>query len=139
MLFKIISMVCFTIVAISSLIMGVVYTTRKAFMPYHKVAIGKEWGDLEEGVKTIILALMKFGGAGFLTTGVISLGAMCIFWDQWIAFIFISIASFIFCLAGLLITSWVRRETGASPPAVGPIINVVVVPVGVIFYVLSIV
>lgn len=137
MVFKIISMLFFMIVAISNLIIGIIYTTKKEFASYHKAAIGKNFNDLEDGNKYIILGLMKLGGAGFLTNSIISLGAICIFWDQSIAFIFISFASFIFCLSGYLITSYVRNNTNGNPPKIGPIINLIAVPAGVIFYILS--
>ena len=38
----------YTSIAIRSLVLGTIYLFRPTFMPYHAVALGKEWAELDE-------------------------------------------------------------------------------------------
>ena len=46
-------------VAVTSLVLGSIYLFRPTFMPYHAVALGKEWSELEAPTQTLIKALME--------------------------------------------------------------------------------
>ena len=64
-----ISFTCYAIVAAISLIFGLIYLTRTQFMPYHSLALAKSWFEVEPNTQTLILALMRVAGVGFLATG----------------------------------------------------------------------
>jgi hypothetical protein len=52
-----------------SVFFGIRYFTTKEFMPYHAVVAGKSWSDLEPGVRTIVLGMLRIIGGGFATYG----------------------------------------------------------------------
>jgi hypothetical protein len=53
------------------LVFGVIYLLKGSFMPYHSKAIGLEWGDLDVGVQSVILALMRVVGGGYLAVSIV--------------------------------------------------------------------
>ena len=55
--------------ALLSIFFGVRYLRTKEFMPYHAVVAGKSWPELEPGVQTIILGMLKIVGGGLTTYG----------------------------------------------------------------------
>jgi hypothetical protein len=55
--------------ALLSIFFGVRYLRTKEFMPYHAVVAGKSWSELELGVQTIILGMLKIVGGGLTTYG----------------------------------------------------------------------
>ena len=55
--------------AILSIFFGVRYLRTREFMPYHAVVAGKSWSELELGVQTIILGMLKIVGSGLATYG----------------------------------------------------------------------
>jgi hypothetical protein len=60
--------------------LGTSYFSSKKFMSYHAEAVGASWQDLDVGVQTLILALMKLAGGGWFALGfftiVLALAAM---------------------------------------------------------------
>jgi len=56
--------------ALVSIFFGVRYFITKEFMSYHAVASGRSWAQIEPGVQTIILGMLKIVGGGFLAYGV---------------------------------------------------------------------
>src|SRR5258708_10931993 len=61
------------LVALAGIVFGVRYMRRDAFLPYHAAVAGKSWSELDPGVQTIILGMLKIIGGGFATLGVILL------------------------------------------------------------------
>ncbi len=45
---------------------GVRYLQTRQFMPYHAVVAGKPWSELEPGVQTIIVGMLRIIGGGFV-------------------------------------------------------------------------
>jgi hypothetical protein len=72
---------------------GFLYFFASEMMPYHRQAIGKNWGDLEKGTQIIILALMQDTGAGWLAFGLMWLITLFIpfrrgeKWANWTLFV----------------------------------------------------
>jgi hypothetical protein len=58
------------LVALGAILFGVRYMRREAYLPYHAAVAGKSFGDLDLGVQTIILGMLKIVGGGFVTLGV---------------------------------------------------------------------
>ena len=65
-----VSSICYGLVASISFIFGMIYLTRPQFMPYHSLALGKPWSEVEPNIQTLILALMRVAGGGFVATGI---------------------------------------------------------------------
>jgi hypothetical protein len=87
-------------------------------MSYHSQAVGAPWQELELGVQTIILALMKVAGGGWFVMGFFTIilalaafkmGSTVVRWT-------LPVGTVIFYLASFAATWGVYQETGAPTP-----------------------
>ena len=63
-----ISFCCHLLAILGSTIVGLIYLFRTEFMPYHAVAVGHNWAEVDTAFQTLLLALIRaFGGASFST------------------------------------------------------------------------
>ena len=53
--------------------LGATYFSSKQFMSYHAEAVGVPWPELDDGVQTLILALMKLAGGGWFALGFLTI------------------------------------------------------------------
>ena len=51
---------------------GLTYLLRRQFMPYHGVALEREWDALPHALQTLVLALMRAVAGGALATALLS-------------------------------------------------------------------
>ena len=58
-----------SLAALLSIFFGVRYFFAKEFMPYHAGVAGKSWSQLDAGLQTIILGMLKIVGGGLTTYG----------------------------------------------------------------------
>ena len=113
-----ISFSCYLVTAIASILFGIIYLTRSKFMPYHAVALGREWTELDIKTQTLILALMRVAGGGFLATGMVVILLMYLYiktTEGWIIFIIPTIG-FVTSLSSLYATLLVKNRTPGLPP-----------------------
>ncbi len=113
-----ISFSCYSITAIVSIIFGIIYLTRSEFMPYHAVALEREWTELDIKTQTLILALMRVAGGGFLATGMAVILLIYLYiktTEEWIIFIIPTIG-FVTSLSSLYATLLVKNRTPGLPP-----------------------
>ncbi len=122
-----ISFLCYSITAIVSILFGVIYLTRSQFMPYHAIALGKEWTELDAKIQTLILALMRVTGGGFLATGmvVILLIFLYVKTQEELILIIIPTIGFVTTLASLYATLLVKTRTPGLPP-----VNLTIISIG---------
>ncbi len=105
-------------IALPSLALGAIYLFRPTFMPYHAVALGKEWAELDTATQALIKALMEVAGGGWLALGTLILLLVAFpirrgeRWARWAA----PTASLLFYVPTLLATLSVFQQTPASPP-----------------------
>ena len=105
-------------VAVISLVLGGIYLFRRTFMPYHAVALGKEWAELDVPTRTLIKSLMEVAAAGWLALGVLVLLLVAFpirrgeLWARLAA----PTALLLFYVPTLLATLNVLQATPASPP-----------------------
>jgi hypothetical protein len=52
-----------------SIVFGVRYLLAREFMPYHAVVAGKSWSDLDAGMRTVILGMLRILGGRFIAYG----------------------------------------------------------------------
>ena len=112
------SSVCYGVIALISLVFGVIYLTRTEFMPYHSLALGKQWSEVESNTQTLILALMKVAGSNFVVTRITLLVLLCIPFqarEQWAIYSIFAIASCTSCSSGYA-TFLVNKRTPGNPP-----------------------
>lgn len=108
----------YTGIAIPSLVLGTIYLFRPTFMPYHAVALGKEWAELDAATQVLIKALMEVAAGGWLTLGALLLLLVAFpircgeRWARWAA----PGATLLFYVPTLLATLSVLQQTPATPP-----------------------
>jgi hypothetical protein len=59
--------------ALLPIVFGVRYLLTKDFMPYHAVVAGKAWTELDGGVQTIVLGMLRIVGGGLISYGLATL------------------------------------------------------------------
>ena len=87
-------------------------------MPYHSLALAKSWELVEENTQTLILALMRVAGGGFVATGMAIVILLCIpfqageSWANYSIFLISLVTSISSCYATFLVAS----RTPGNPP-----------------------
>ena len=131
---KIVIMICYLLVALLGILFAYMYLFRNEFMPYHSVAVGKSWAEVDPVMQVLILALMRVSGGGWLALS--------------FALIFFSILTYRrnnikLDLAGLIIgwsiliptlyaTLYVRSHSPADPPWIAAALAIAVLGIGFI-------
>lgn len=139
MIFKIVTLLCYSIVGVASLITGFIYLFKKEYTKYHKQATGINWGSLDERVRLVILALLKLGGTGFIISGISMLGVIGIFYNNFLGLFISTLIGLIFWISSFLITSWLKKLTGAQTPIKPSLLNITLILTGLVSYISSIV
>ena len=65
-----ISFFCYLLGFLFLITLALIYLFRSEFMPYHAVAVGQSWDDVDPAFQILILALMKVAGGGWFATAV---------------------------------------------------------------------
>jgi hypothetical protein len=120
-----VQLVILSLAALISIFFGIRYFLAKEFMPYHAVVAGRSWSDLEPGVRTIILGMLRIIGGGFATYGLALLWLLIPLyakepWAHW-AVLTLTAATI---LPTLYVTIALRR---AAPQARTPVLPAAVV------------
>lgn len=125
--------------ALLSIFFGVRYLRTKEFMPYHAVVAGKSWSELDLGVQTIILGMLKIVGGGLTTYGLALLWLLLPLnrgesWAAWAALTLTATA----VLPTLYVTIMLRRfQPKAKTPVVPTVIALALALAGVVTALLS--
>ena len=104
--------------ALVSLVMGTIYGLRDSFMPYHAVALGQSWSELDPASRVLIKALMDVAAGGWLALGALVLLLVAVpirRGERWARFAAPG-ALLLFYVPTLLATLSVLRATPATPP-----------------------
>ncbi len=128
---KTISFISYALVGILGFVFACFYLFRSEFMPYHAVAVGKDWNEIDHGMQVLILALMRVSGGGWMATA-ISITVLLIARSKFKSSI-LSIGLVLVGLGALIptlyATLYVRANSPADPPwyaAVGGIALLVI-------------
>jgi len=119
--------------ALLSIFFGVRYLRTKEFMPYHAVVAGKSWAEIELGVQTIVLGMLRIVGGGLTTYGLALLWLLLPLnrgesWAPWAALTLTATA----VLPTLYVTITLRRfEPRAKTPVVPSLIALALALAGV--------
>jgi hypothetical protein len=113
-----IAFLCYLLVILSGITIGLVYLFSPEIMPYHQRAIGVMWRDLEPGLQLVLLTLLKGTGLGILMTS-LALGLLLVIpfrrgetWSRWA----ISVLGLGMLLPGFYFALRLYLITGALTP-----------------------
>jgi len=108
----------YLVIGTIDIILGVVYFSSKQFLSYHAQAVGVPWQEVNTGVQTLILALMKVAGGGWCALGffTIILALAAFRTGSAVARWTLPTGTLIFYLASFVATWGVYQETGAPTP-----------------------
>lgn len=100
-------------------VFALAYLSRSEFMPYHRIATGRSWAQIEPGVQLLILALIRVVGAAWLAAALA--GFLLTYQLLYRPGTLLGLVCFqIFCLLAtvppVVIAAHVRRRTGAPTP-----------------------
>ena len=59
----------YLVIGAVNIVLGVTYFSSKQFFSYHAQAVGAPWREVDPGTQTLILALMRVAGGGWITLG----------------------------------------------------------------------
>lgn len=138
-LLKIVIMISYQIVALLGLGFAYMYLFRGEFMPYHSIAVGRSWAEVDPAMQVLILALMRVSGGGWLALS--------------FALVFFSILTYRrnnikLDFAGLVIgwailiptlyaTLYVRANSPADPPWYAAAVAIAVLGIGFILAIIK--
>lgn len=112
------SFTCYTIALLLSFTFSLIYLSRSEFMPYHSVAVEKDWSEVSPAFQILLIALMKAAGGGWLSTSIAATIILLkpfrqgLVWAYWALPAICLPAMFV----NLYVTIWVTMKTAAAPP-----------------------
>jgi hypothetical protein len=120
-------------------ITGLIYLFRSQFMPYHAIAVGKTWSQIDPAFQTLLLAFIRgSGGAMIATASAIGILLFIPFrqgmlWVRWA----IPAVGLVATIPALYVTLSVARNTPAKPPWKGVLLIMVLLVAGFILSLVS--
>lgn len=122
------------------LVFAIAYLKRSEFMPYHRIAVGQSWDEVDSRMQVLLLALIRIAGSAWLALVLASVFLLHLLfsdvraWWEWLAFQ-------VFCLIAVIppvaVAAYVRRRTAAPTPVRIGSVAVVLCLLGFVFAVLS--
>jgi hypothetical protein len=108
----------FSYATLGSFFAGIRMLVSKTFLPFHRQAAGVPWSDIPEGIRLLILALMRVGGTGGILAGVLCFLILypSFFGVNWSLTLILGGWSATYWFAIFLITYYVHRRTNADTP-----------------------
>jgi hypothetical protein len=131
---QIISIVLYFIVGIISLIMAKKNIISNKFLPFHEKISETTWDEVDKPIQSIILALMKIAGFGFLTVGLMLIIFPIVNYfveDNFLKFA-APILSMVFCFGLFLINYNLSKKTKAATPWRGSLYAIILLLIGVV-------
>ncbi len=125
---------CHLLAILGFTMIGLIYLFRSEFMPYHAVAVGRSWAEVESPFQILILALIRaFGGTNLSTA--LGMGILLFIpfrqgflWARWA----IPSIGYATQLPSLFVTLSVTLNTPATPPWIFVVLGMVLLLVGLI-------
>jgi hypothetical protein len=116
--FLLVSTGLYAVVGVTSLVMALKSFRASEFLPFHAAAAGQRWETVGDGLKAVVVALLRVSGLGFLIAGlqliVVSV-AINMRPDPVVAFVLPSL-SLLFCVGLCAVNYQLFSRTGARTP-----------------------
>jgi hypothetical protein len=120
------------LVAALGYVFAFMYLFRRGFMPYHAVAVGKTWEELDPAFRILTLALMRVSGGGWL--GVSIAMTFLLFKYRRTEQTWLITAVFLTGMAivvpTLLATLLVKHHSSANPPWIAAVAAIILLVTG---------
>lgn len=131
---EIIPVALYFIVGIISLVMAVKALFSNKFLPFHEKAAGKQWNEIDNSLKLLILSFLRLIGLGFLIVSILLI--VCPIANYFTPNKFykysIPVIALIFCI-GLFVTNYLLyKNTKANTPWKGSLYAMVIIIAGII-------
>ena len=116
-------------------IIGLIYLFRSQFMPYHAIAVGKIWTEVDPAFQILLLALIRVVGGAWVATALAMGILLFIPFRQGMRWARLAIPAIglVAELAALYVTLSVTLNTPATPPWKGVVLIMVLLVAGFIF------
>lgn len=118
MALNIVSIVIFVLVGVISLSMAYKNIFSKQFIPFHENAAGQRLTELNEGLQSVIIALMRISGLGFFVVGVLLIlfpAANYYYQNKFIGYA-VPVISFIYCFGLFIYNYQLQNKTNVKTP-----------------------
>ncbi|MCX6232300.1 MAG: hypothetical protein NTZ33_12245 [Bacteroidetes bacterium] len=136
---EIITIVIYALVGIISLIMACKCLFSNKFLPFHEIAAAIGWDKMDKPLQSVILALMRVSGLGFLVTALLLLLFPVVNYfvkDDFVKFS-IPVLTFVFCSGLFLVNYNLYKQTKAATPWRGSVIAMFGIIIGMILSLLN--
>ncbi len=132
---SLISFISYGLVALVSVLFGLIYLLKNQFMPYHSKALGLAWSEIDENMQVLIIALMRAAGGGFLATGLAMFILLIFPWRSGDAWSIYAIPTISLCtsIGTLYATLLVKTRTPGTPPVILSFLALALTIIGFIF------
>ena len=123
---------CYLLALLPIGIFGMIYLFRSQFMPYHAIAVGKTWAEVDPSFQILLLALIRVVGGTLIATA-LAMGILLFIpfkqgmrWARWA----IPTIGLVAELTGLFAMLTVTLHTPATPPWQSAVIIIILLIVG---------
>jgi hypothetical protein len=129
-----ISFGCHLLALVSIGLVGLIYLFRSQFMPYHAIAVGKKWSEVDPTFQTLLMALIRTLGGAWIATA-LAIGILLFIpfrqgmgWSRWA----VPIIGIVSQIPALYATLSVTLKTPANAPWKGVVLIMILLIVGFI-------
>jgi hypothetical protein len=131
---KIMPVVLYLIVGTVSMIMAYKNLFAVKFLPFHEKASGKEWNEIDDTLKLVIISLLRLAGLGFLIIALLMLVFPVIsYFNQNAFFTYaIPVTVLIFSMSLFIINFSLYSKTKAKTPWKGSLFAMFIIIAGII-------
>jgi hypothetical protein len=131
--FTLIPVIIYGIAGVISLIMAFKNLSLKRFIEFHEKAANVQWEDIDKPLQSVILALMKVSGLGFLVVAMLLLIFPVVNYFMQNEFIKYSIPviALIYCSGLFLVNFYLHKQTDSETPWRGSLIVVISISAGI--------
>lgn len=120
---------------------AVAYLKRSDFMPYHRIAVGRDWDAIDRPTQVLLMALIRVTGAAWLALALAGFLLLYLLFSSGLVASHL-LAFQVFCLAAMLppvaVALHVRKQTQAPTPVAAGAMVVALASAGFAFAVVSI-
>lgn len=122
-LLRTLAFACHLLGIVTAVAFGLTYLLRGRFLPYHAIALGKEWTEVPREVQVLVLALMRVAAGGALAVAALESFVLMFpfragaFWALWA----VPLSYLLLTGCSLSAMRLVASNTPARPPY-GPVL-----------------